>query len=270
MIGKEFGKIRFKAGNEYPDEFLMPINWHQRFLQQARWTENIRAFLLEKAHIKQVKRILEVGSGTGAVLTHRSILEVEHTYGLDINSDHIAQSITNVPSAHFIIGDGHHLPFCDGAFDLVYCHYLLLWVSDPYRVVAELKRITRSKGFVIAMAEPDHEARIDYPDTLKLPGELQTIALRNQGADSQMGRKLGSIFINAGLDHVEVGILGAQWCGEQPLDDFKLEWSILEEDIKGDLAQINLEEIKKIDFDAITNSYRILFVPTFYAIGEVN
>jgi ubiquinone/menaquinone biosynthesis C-methylase UbiE len=44
------------------------MNWHNRFLQQAGWTRDLRTYLFAQAGIERARRVLEVGCGTGAVL----------------------------------------------------------------------------------------------------------------------------------------------------------------------------------------------------------
>lgn len=247
----------------------MPVNWHLRFLQQAQWSFHIRHYLYKKARIEIAKRILEVGSGTGAILSEDIELGIGKRFGLDINSDYVKQSISYVPSACFTLGDAHHIPFPEHVFDITYCHYLLLWVKNPDAVVLEFKRVTRPGGFVIAMAEPDHEARLDYPDEFQLLGQLQTKMLHEQGADPVMGRKIGEIFKKSGFDQVEVGIIGAQWSSERSEDEFILEWNVLADDLRGKIGPDILKYFYKKERESLSKSYRILFVPTFYAIGSV-
>ena len=50
------------------------INWHARFLQQAAWTRDLRTYLFERAGLAQAQRVLEVGCGTGAILSELTTL----------------------------------------------------------------------------------------------------------------------------------------------------------------------------------------------------
>ena len=103
------------------------------------------------------------------------------------------------------------LPFAGGQFDSVYCHFTLLWVADPLRVLCEARRPLQTGGWVLALAEPDYGGRIDYPETLAETGRLQAESLRRQGADIQLGRRLRALFHQAGLRNIESGVVSGQW-----------------------------------------------------------
>jgi ubiquinone/menaquinone biosynthesis C-methylase UbiE len=55
--------------------------------------------------------------------------------------------------------DGEHLPFADGAFDLVYCVAALHHALDLGRMVSELARVTRRNGIVAALNEGTRAVR---------------------------------------------------------------------------------------------------------------
>ena len=55
--------------------------------------------------------------------------------------------------------DGEHLPFADGAFDLVYCVAALHHALDLGRMVSELARVTRRGGIVAALNEGTRAVR---------------------------------------------------------------------------------------------------------------
>ncbi len=242
-------------------------DWHQRYLQQADWTAEIRRHLFEKAGLKPGNRVLEVGCGTGAVLS-RIATENDFTLtGIDI--DYTGLGFIQKQNSKFNLAqaDGHLLPFADGLFDAVYCHYLLLWVTKPLWVLAEMKRVTRPGGAVIALAEPDHAARIDFPPPLDELGRLQTAALASQGAEVSIGRRVKTLFQQTGLVNVTSGILGAQW--DAPTQQNSREWAVLRSDLYSTLTEDELNAFESIDQQAWANGERVMFIPTFYAIGWV-
>ncbi len=241
---------------------------HARYQQQARWTQSLRRSLLQRVAGEPPQRVLEVGVGTGAVLAdfaHRSALAL----GVELDWETARFARARLGPAALLQGDGLQLPLATGAFDLAYCHFLLLWVSEPLQAVREMARVVRRAGWVAAFAEPDYGGRIDYPSELEPLGELQRRALEQQGADPLMGRKLRQLFQRAGLAQVEAGLLGGQW--RLPFDEasFSREWQTLRADLRADLPLERLDSLQALDRAAWQAGERILFVPTFYAVGRV-
>ena len=59
------------------------------------------------------------------------------------------------PRLRMTCADGFHLPFRDQRFLITLCHYFLMWVSDPAAVLEEMKRVTRTGGHLVVLAEPE-------------------------------------------------------------------------------------------------------------------
>jgi SAM-dependent methyltransferase len=249
---------------------LSLAQWHKRYQQQAKWTENLRNYLYTRVGIHNLKDILDVGCGTGVILGELSQLTSASIFGLDISHNPLRMAHETNSSFLLSIGDAHQLPFSDNSFDCCLCHFLLLWVNDPNYVTSEMVRVTRRGGLVMALAEPDYGGRIDFPPQLTQVGQWQIEALKKQGANPNIGRELGAIFSVAGLHNIEVGVLGGQWGENFQKSDFDLELEV----IKSDLNSINkydnqISELITLDEISRKNKQRILFVPTFYAVGEV-
>ena len=129
-------------------------------------------------------------------------------------------------------------------------------------------RVARLGGHVIACAEPDYGGRIDFPPEMISVGKLQAEALRRQGADSEMGRRLGGLFTAAGL-RATVGVMAGQWdLSDSPDEGFEIEWAMRERDLANLLSIEELGRLRAIDSQALLEGRRILYVPTFYALGR--
>jgi ubiquinone/menaquinone biosynthesis C-methylase UbiE len=244
-------------------------DWHHRYLIQAKWTEDIRRYLFDKANLQPNDTILEVGSGTGAILETLSREYKSQYYGIDIEGVRLRYAKNHDPSFFLSQADGYFLPFRDHIFSITYCHYLLLWLENPVQILIEMARVTHSGGHIIALAEPDHASRLDYPPPLDHLGEMQTASLQAQGVDTQLGRKLANNFQEAGLREVEYGILGAHWLADDLHDFDTSEWEIIHKDLNQSLSKDQLVELKEMDIEARQAGLRVLFVPTFYARGLV-
>jgi ubiquinone/menaquinone biosynthesis C-methylase UbiE len=240
------------------------MNWHTRYAQQAQWTRDLRAYLFDKVKLDEAHRILEVGCGTGAILSELPTNLTLH--GLDIDSDALTQCKTNVPSASLIRGNALRLPYPDNSFDVVYCHFLLLWVNDPIQTLLEMKRVTRK--YVIAFAEPDYSNRVDKPDELIQLGKWQTDSLQRQGADPNFGSRLAESFFQAGIKIIETGPIQSVGNEASP-DEWEIEWAVIESDLTGVVPAADIQRMKALDRQARAGGERILHVPTYFAWGEV-
>ena len=242
------------------------MNWHTRYTQQANWTRDLRAYIFDKVGLKNARCVLEVGCGTGAILSE--LPKLPTVYGLDLNSDSLAACHIHAPSALLIQGDVLQLPYRNQTFELAYCHFLLLWVHDPLRALQEMKRVTRKEGYVVAFAEPDYSSRVDQPDELIPLGKWQTEALIRQGAYPDMGARLAELFYEAGIKIIETGII--QDPKEEPsLEERKIEWDVIEADLKGWVPDADIQKMKLLDQEAHEKNTRVLNVPTHFAWGRV-
>ena len=239
------------------------MNWHARYLQQAAWTRDLRAYIFDRAGLARAKRILEVGCGSGAVLSQLPESPAAR-FGLDLDSAALGECGVNAPHAALICADGHHLPYPNQFFDITYCHYFLLWVKDPLQVVKELARVSR---IIIAFAEPDYSQRIDQPDELKILGELQTESLRRQGANPTFGSMLAETFFQAGIQIAETGEIQERSFTRQPGTQ-ESEWAVSEYDLQKVCSGEEIRKLQALDEEARQSGRRILRVPTFFAWGR--
>jgi ubiquinone/menaquinone biosynthesis C-methylase UbiE len=238
------------------------MNWHARYLQQAAWTRELRTYLFEQSGLTSAHRVLEVGCGTGAILCE--LITPASLHGLDLEPGSLAECRIHAPAVLLTHGDGHFLPYPDQSFDIVYCHFLLLWVRDPLQVLREMARIGRN---VLALAEPDYSQRVDEPATLKPLGEWQTESLRRQGANPAFGAALAETFYQAGIKLIETGPIQGE-AVMRSADDWENEWEVIKSDLDGIVPGEEIQKMKSLDETARRNGERALHVPTFFAWGK--
>ena len=237
------------------------MNWHSRYLQQAAWTRDLRAYLFEQAGLANARRVLEVGCGTGAILCE---INAHSLHGLDLEPASLAECRIHAPAVSLTRGDGFSLPYADKSFDIAYCHFLLLWVNNPLQVVREMARVS---DVVLALAEPDYSQRVDEPSALKVLGEWQAESLRRQGANPSFGAQLAETFHQVGINIIETGPIqsGAVM---RSVEDWENEWAVIEADLGGWVPSVEIQRMKELDKGARSRNERTLHVPTFFAWGK--
>jgi SAM-dependent methyltransferase len=252
------------------------MDWHRRYLQQAQWTRGLRTYIFQKAGLKDASRVrtaapqraslvLEVGCGTGAILSELPVGISLH--GLDIDLAALAQCQVHVPTTSLVQGDALELPYSNEIFDIVYCHFLLLWVANPLQALLEMKRVTKRGAHIIAFAEPDYTARLDQPRELVPLGEWQTESLKRQGADPGLGARLADLFFRAGIELIETGTIQNANNDRSP-DEWETEWAVIESDLAGSVPNEEIQKMKKLDQQARARRERVLYVPTYFAWGH--
>jgi len=241
------------------------MDWHKRYLQQARWTRDLREYLFKRAGLNDQSRLLEVGCGTGAILSE--LPNSAGLHGLDIDANALAQCRVHVPTAALVQGNALQLPYANEAFEIIYCHFLLLWVSDPLQALLEMKRVAQSGGHIIAFAEPDYTARIDQPPELAELGGWQTESLKRQGADPGLGGRLADLFFRAGIELIETGPIQSKYAEPSP-EEWETEWAVIESDLAGFIANHEIQRMKKLDQQARARGQRVFHIPTYFAWGH--
>jgi len=135
------------------------------------------------------------------------------------------------------VSDGRALPF-GAAFDAAVCHWVLLHVDEPERVVAEMKRVTRRGGRVLSV-EIDLETAMVHPGEREVTRRILHFAC-DRHIDAWIGRRLPGIFGAAGFSEVVVHPLLMVDQGSE--DRVWLEWLIERADSALEAAVITRDD----------------------------
>jgi SAM-dependent methyltransferase len=239
--------------------------WEAQFARQAAWTRAVRSQLYRRVNLLRAERVLDVGCGTGVVTEELAARTRGRVIAVDVDAAMIAAARSRGGRATYQEGSAGQLPFPDEHFDVVVCHFLLMWVDDAARAVREMARVTRPGGAVLVCGEADYGGRVDWPD---LPvGQWQAEALQRQGSDPFVGRKLGALLRQAGLE-AEVGVIPSLWDTVALRENFATEWALLERDVAGLVDEAAFKWARDAAWRAIEEGTRLVFMPVFFGLGR--
>lgn len=242
-------------------------DWDKQFARQAGWTRATRAHLYRRANLLRAKRILDVGSGTGVVTEELAARTKGQVTGVDLDPAMVAYAKARQGQAEYRQGDAHDLLFESAWFDVTVCHFALMWCREPSLAAQEMVRVTRPGGALLVCAEPDYGGRIDHP---RLPlGRWQAEALRREGADPCLGRKLRELFALPGVRQADVALVPGLWDAASLRTEFEAEWGLWERLLQESVGTEELAEAKATAWAAIESGGRLAFVPVFYAFVRV-
>jgi ubiquinone/menaquinone biosynthesis C-methylase UbiE len=92
------------------------------------------------------KKVLEIGCGTGLILERVHTFATE-TYGVDISKGMI--EVCKNKGLNVSLASATDLPFENSSFDLSYSFKVLPHVTDIYRALHEIARVTRPGGRIV-------------------------------------------------------------------------------------------------------------------------
>lgn len=192
-------------------------NWtpeqYQTYLKGASALEFVKAYKAQSYQLMDAQpghKILDVGCGNGDDV--RALAQIVGVEGLVTGVDH-SQEMIDAANSHegnvglsvrFQIGDVQHLDFADDTFDGSRVDRALQHIPDRERALAEMRRVTRPGGWIVAV-DPDWETAIldgapDYALTRRIidyVGDHVPIHPRS-------GRQLYALFKQADLVDVYV------------------------------------------------------------------
>jgi demethylmenaquinone methyltransferase/2-methoxy-6-polyprenyl-1,4-benzoquinol methylase len=118
------------------------------FGQDLRW----RRFLVSRIEALPDQTVLDVATGTGAVVRELLRRYGCRVVGLDQSAEMLAEARRRLPeSIRLVEGDAERLPFEDGEFDALTVTYLLRYVDDPAAALRELARVVRPGGRIASL-----------------------------------------------------------------------------------------------------------------------
>jgi SAM-dependent methyltransferase len=238
--------------------------------QQALETAEERHPIYVEAGLKDAALVLDVGCGSGIVT--RDI--VNHTNGRVVAIDDSLEMIKTAKevlkglNVELRIGDAERLPFKDNSFDIALCNLVLMWASNPQKVVKEMARVVKKGGKVVASLEPDFGGKLHWPENERVDPIFAGKAIKKRGGNPHIGRKLRMLFIKSGLE-TKVGIGNKRiWSCEEDKKSYYCSkdfyWNVLK---KNGLSDEEIIEWEEEYLQSLDEGIQLDFFPQFYAIG---
>ena len=163
------------------------------------------------------QRLLDVGCGPGAdtLRLAAAVWPGGLVAGVDIDPQMVGLASGRAASSPYAgrvthaAGDAARLPYPSGIFDGCRCERVLQHVTDASLAVAEMARVTRAGGVVVA-ADSDWASLSIHAADLHLERRIVG-AVAESFRNGYAGRQLRDLFAGAGLQGVATELWPVQW-----------------------------------------------------------
>ncbi len=182
---------------------------HESVLRSHSWrtVENSAAYLAP--YLQSGTTVLDVGCGPGTItIDIAARVSPAKVIGIDA-SDEVIDKATelaaerDIDNVEFVVGNAYELDYEDESFDVVHAHQVLQHLSDPVRVLRELRRVRTVDG-IVAARDVDYGACFWYPESAGLDRWLELVraVYRSNDTEPDAGRRLKSWAMDAGFHNV--------------------------------------------------------------------
>ena len=191
-----------------------------------------RRVLLQAGLAKGMK-VADFGCGVGVVshMLAEMVGPSGSVTGIDINGDQLEQARQWCESAGFanttfIETSAYNTGLERGAFDLAYCRFLLLHLTDPAACLREMREILKPGGIVVVEDGDLTSAGSISPTALNASADLFGRLGRSRGLDYTLGANLYHLVTSAGF--CDAGLEIHQPAIRQGENRYLLKWSVEE------------------------------------------
>ena len=178
--------------------------------------------LLTDAGLRRGDRCLDLGCGGGHVALDmaRIVGPAGSVTGTDFDPRIV--ELARQDAQHAGVGNlEYHVAdaraFDGGPFDLIYARFLLSHLGEPEKVLAHVRQLARPGGRIV-LEDIDMSGSYCYPHDPAHARymELYTEAVRRNGGDADLGRRLPSIARAAGLRDIHCNVFQPAYTGGRP------------------------------------------------------
>jgi ubiquinone/menaquinone biosynthesis C-methylase UbiE len=198
--------------------------------------QQVKRRMLDVCPVAAGDRVLDMGCGLGHEVRRlaQQVGPQGRVVGIDANPAMITEARRRAAGLDlpisFEVGDAHQVGLPDGSFDLCRTERVLRYVDRPEAVLAEMVRLTRPGGSVVAFDFDSDQTVVDAPDPalVRRIGEVLDSAVPHPW----IGRQLFRLFQRAGLRDVRVVPHALCFCGAagfavyQRLNQGTIDWAV--------------------------------------------
>lgn len=176
--------------------------------QSLEFYHRYKAKTFEAMHLVSGASVLEVGCGTGddAIALAQIVGPSGQVTAIDRSQTMLQEAIASTqPLAlpiEFVLADAQQLPFADHTFDGARVDRTLQHIADPAVVIAEMARVVRPGGWIVAM-EPDWGTFVVNSTQRAITRQLLNVWC-DSFPSGWVGRYLRQYLRQAGLTDIQV------------------------------------------------------------------
>jgi len=189
--------------------------WAKRLIQRAALPDQVafRAFIIEQTGLKPGEKVLELGCGTGRLLSDLAAVTGHsgHVFGLEPQPEfakaaeqHISDKKLGA-TAEVISGQAEDIPLADASIDVCVAQTVLIHIPVEIlpKVFSEVKRVLKPGGRFVSVDQDIDTWIIDHPQRA-LTRKIIHFNSDNRSADGWTGRHLKRLFKQNGFTDIRV------------------------------------------------------------------
>ncbi|MBO3459444.1 methyltransferase domain-containing protein [Aetokthonos hydrillicola Thurmond2011] len=177
-------------------------------LNQVEWFQGYKNRGFARLKIQESDHILDVGCGVGndAQALAEKVGKSGRVVGVDSSETMITEACKRTQNLdlplEFYVSDAHTLDFPNNSFDICRADRVLIYVSEPVKMIAEMVRVARS-GARIDISEPDMGTLVVDMPNRELTRKILNISCDNI-PNGWLAHQLPNIFKDLGLQNISV------------------------------------------------------------------
>ena len=170
----------------------------------GRYSVQLSAQLADLAGVERGQRVVDVGSGPGALTTELvRRLGPDSVAAADPSEPFVEAARERHPGVDVRLAPAENMPFQDDEFDAALAQLVVHFMADPVAGLAEMARVTRPSGVVAACVWDLAGGRAPISPFWQAARELDPATTDESNRAGARDSHLAELFTEAGLHDVE-------------------------------------------------------------------